>query len=159
MLMKVQRMVLAFRRRRARMCATGDGRHRSPSPLSRYNGRSDGSRSVSYRRSAKQAFDTSQQPAAGTTRTWHRDVRQVGSNFTQALHRKLHQLDAHAGLLHNRSEEHTSELQSLMRISYAVFCLKKKNKTKKTIQIDHELTLLMTKQATNQTNNKVYDHD
>src|SRR3546814_7547399 len=30
-----------------------------------------------------------------------------------------------------RSEEHTSELQSLMRISYAVFCLKKKNKTRK----------------------------
>src|SRR3546814_7668820 len=29
-----------------------------------------------------------------------------------------------------RSEEHTSELQSLMRISYAVFCLKKKNKKK-----------------------------
>src|SRR3546814_1031057 len=28
-----------------------------------------------------------------------------------------------------RSEEHTSELQSLMRISYAVFCLKKKKKT------------------------------
>src|SRR3546814_1618947 len=28
----------------------------------------------------------------------------------------------------SRSEEHTSELQSLMRISYAVFCLKKKNK-------------------------------
>src|SRR3546814_8683078 len=39
---------------------------------------------------------------------------------------------------HLRSEEHTSELQSLMRISYAVFCLKKKkqttdiNKTQKT---------------------------
>src|SRR3546814_17348239 len=30
-----------------------------------------------------------------------------------------------------RSEEHTSELQSLMRISYAVFCLKKKKKTRK----------------------------
>src|SRR3546814_10018355 len=30
-----------------------------------------------------------------------------------------------------RSEEHTSELQSLMRISYAVFCLKKKNKQHK----------------------------
>src|SRR3546814_10701163 len=29
-----------------------------------------------------------------------------------------------------RSEEHTSELQSLMRISYAVFCLKKKKKTR-----------------------------
>src|SRR3546814_5689996 len=32
-----------------------------------------------------------------------------------------------------RSEEHTSELQSLMRISYAVFCLKKKNKLKATM--------------------------
>src|SRR3546814_10758449 len=31
-----------------------------------------------------------------------------------------------------RSEEHTSELQSLMRISYAVFCLKKKKNTNKT---------------------------
>src|SRR3546814_10005175 len=31
-------------------------------------------------------------------------------------------------VLFARSEEHTSELQSLMRISYAVFCLKKKNK-------------------------------
>src|SRR3546814_1718667 len=33
----------------------------------------------------------------------------------------------------DRSEEHTSELQSLMRISYAVFCLKKKTNTKVTI--------------------------
>src|SRR3546814_8158657 len=33
-----------------------------------------------------------------------------------------------------RSEEHTSELQSLMRISYAVFCLKKKQHTSKIIQ-------------------------
>src|SRR3546814_4774646 len=36
-------------------------------------------------------------------------------------------IDAHDILW--RSEEHTSELQSLMRISYAVFCLKKKNTT------------------------------
>src|SRR3546814_9155240 len=34
----------------------------------------------------------------------------------------------------SRSEEHTSELQSLMRISYAVFCLKKKTKYTSTIQ-------------------------
>src|SRR3546814_3405169 len=33
--------------------------------------------------------------------------------------------------VHLRSEEHTSELQSLMRISYAVFCLKKKKRTTK----------------------------
>src|SRR3546814_5930138 len=35
---------------------------------------------------------------------------------------------------HARSEEHTSELQSLMRISYAVFCLKKKKQPKNKIQ-------------------------
>src|SRR3546814_4368966 len=35
-----------------------------------------------------------------------------------------------------RSEEHTSELQSLMRISYAVFCLKKKNKHNNRADID-----------------------
>src|SRR3546814_2040992 len=34
-----------------------------------------------------------------------------------------------------RSEEHTSELQSLMRISYAVFCLKKKKKKQRNIQL------------------------
>src|SRR3546814_3950874 len=34
-----------------------------------------------------------------------------------------------------RSEEHTSELQSLMRISYAVFCLKKKNRVTNTIPV------------------------
>src|SRR3546814_977556 len=38
-----------------------------------------------------------------------------------------------------RSEEHTSELQSLMRISYAVFCLKKKtNKTHNDIKYTHK---------------------
>src|SRR3546814_6581450 len=35
-----------------------------------------------------------------------------------------------AGIVGSRSEEHTSELQSLMRISYAVFCLKKKKNKK-----------------------------
>src|SRR3546814_1983236 len=35
------------------------------------------------------------------------------------------------GRCRTRSEEHTSELQSLMRISYAVFCLQKKNKNKR----------------------------
>src|SRR3546814_9672458 len=37
------------------------------------------------------------------------------------------------GSLNSRSEEHTSELQSLMRISYAVFCLKTKKKKRDTI--------------------------
>src|SRR3546814_3988333 len=46
-----------------------------------------------------------------------------------------------AGIRSRRSEEHTSELQSLMRISYAVFCLKKKNmKQTRNIQLDYEFT-------------------
>src|SRR3546814_6070716 len=51
----------------------------------------------------------------------------------------LHLADLLAAVVHRglvvqpaRSEEHTSELQSLMRISYAVFCLKKKKHTKPT---------------------------
>src|SRR3546814_4538822 len=43
----------------------------------------------------------------------------------EARHSEL--IHAVGGLDAFRSEEHTSELQSLMRISYAVFCLKKKN--------------------------------
>src|SRR3546814_3655572 len=58
--------------------------------------------------------------------------------FRAFLHHIVHQPDAE-GLtaghemveLAGRSEEHTSELQSLMRNSYAVFCLKKKNSNRK----------------------------
>src|SRR3546814_8433077 len=41
---------------------------------------------------------------------------------------RVHQAGQNALVGHRRSEEHTSELQSLMRISYAVFCLKQKRK-------------------------------
>src|SRR3546814_3860733 len=51
----------------------------------------------------------------------HRARHAVGNPiFAPARHRHGRRAD-------QRSEEHTSELQSLMRISYAVFCLKKKN--------------------------------
>src|SRR3546814_4174960 len=59
-----------------------------------------------------------------------------GGQLQRALFARLLLHDADTLLLdepfsavdrHTRSEEHTSELQSLMRISYAVFCLKKKN--------------------------------
>src|SRR3546814_8609604 len=62
-------------------------------------------------------------------RTLHHRLRGGVELFDQRL--KL--LTAHRVELELlRSEEHTSELQSLMRISYAVFCLKKKNKPSKT---------------------------
>src|SRR3546814_3438359 len=52
----------------------------------------------------------------------------TGEGLVRVVHDRgdPHRAEAHAA---DRSEEHTSELQSLMRISYAVFCLKKK-KTK-----------------------------
>src|SRR3546814_8359948 len=50
--------------------------------------------------------------------------RQPTSDCRQSLQQ------SHGTYLQIRSEEHTSELQSLMRISYAVFCLKKKKKNK-----------------------------
>src|SRR3546814_7114336 len=46
--------------------------------------------------------------------------------------------DRAARLIGDRSEEHTSELQSLMRISYAVFCLKKNKITNDIIHIQHD---------------------
>src|SRR3546814_7008255 len=64
--------------------------------------------------------------------------RRPAENRTHAVH-QLDRLQIGRGARHHRrqhqprSEEHTSELQSLMRISYAVFCLKKKKtKTNKT---------------------------
>src|SRR3546814_10299780 len=48
----------------------------------------------------------------------------AGGLFERNIEARAQDLDIIA-----RSEEHTSELQSLMRISYAVFCLKKKKKT------------------------------
>src|SRR3546814_2305946 len=59
---------------------------------------------------------------------------QIDPAIVAALDRSIAEDDTvtHPGRVHfpivARSEEHTSELQSLMRISYAVFCLKKKTK-------------------------------
>src|SRR3546814_4970838 len=58
----------------------------------------------------------------------------------------LDKLSDHAG----RSEEHTSELQSLMRISYAVFCLKKKKKETKDTTTNITHLLLQNLRALNQ---------
>src|SRR3546814_4271568 len=67
--------------------------------------------------------------SAGTKRkqiagleSWSSASRQDGSNFRSNMVTLAEYQDS------SGSEEHTSELQSLMRISYAVFCLKKKKK-------------------------------
>src|SRR3546814_10454264 len=52
-----------------------------------------------------------------------------------------------------RSEEHTSELQSLMRISYAVFCLKKKNKLLNNVKTTKDSISTIDVSATGDRNN------
>src|SRR3546814_7722518 len=59
-----------------------------------------------------------------------------GGGTTCATQMTFYRLRRALGLA-NRSEEHTSELQSLMRISYAVFCLKKKKNTQQEILKRH----------------------
>src|SRR3546814_17678307 len=66
------------------------------------------------------SFPVLRNEAAGNRAERHRVLHRIGIEPDQ-----LHCAIAEIG---KRSEEHTSELQSLMRISYAVFCLKKKNK-------------------------------
>src|SRR3546814_3395704 len=63
-------------------------------------------------------------PTAPTAR--HRGLSDPARPLVGAV---ADQAGVDARLVGNRSEEHTSELQSLMRISYAVFCLKKKKTT------------------------------
>src|SRR3546814_5490658 len=62
---------------------------------------------------------------SGLTPVQGRDFSQRG----QRMMRRVEKMPKPVIAMVNRSEEHTSELQSLMRISYAVFCLKKKKKT------------------------------
>src|SRR3546814_5238016 len=101
-------------------------------------------------------IDVKEARAAGTLS--YTPIPKMGSNILKSsqvffddvrvpARNVIGEVDAGFGVLWDRSEEHTSELQSLMRISYAVFCLKKK-KTKTTrqnsrvslSQNDHEIT-------------------
>src|SRR3546814_1249149 len=56
-----------------------------------------------------------------------------------------------------RSEEHTSELQSLMRISYAVFCLKKKKQIKQQHHNSHATTTKTHTESERQRNNHIIE--
>src|SRR3546814_10530526 len=82
--------------------------------------------------------DVAKLAAGGVADTRALDLDHVGAEPGQ-------QLRAGRPGLHMRSEEHTSELQSLMRISYAVFCLKK-NKKKQVRTTDNKAKISGTPQ-------------
>src|SRR3546814_10512799 len=72
-----------------------------------------------------------QRAGLGRREQFRDELRVEGRNFlVEVLELRLVRIRQFRAVVHEvgvRSEEHTSELQSLMRISYAVFCLKKKN--------------------------------
>src|SRR3546814_6634626 len=80
---------------------------------------------------------TSRPPAWRTTGSAAADPSASADRMSTALEQRIVELETRLAFQEQalaelsdalRSEEHTSELQSLMRISYAVFCLKKKTK-------------------------------
>src|SRR3546814_9435113 len=72
-----------------------------------------------------------------------------GERLAQSLRQQEHSTRTQRGICRRRSEEHTSELQSLMRSSYAVFCLKPK-----TTLIQLLSTQLQNNKAQKQTQNR-----
>src|SRR3546814_1315372 len=110
---------------------------RSPGAASIHNGGRRSERNARVARRAGLGFSTPSVPIGsgdgqrkscgmrGLLVTAMLVVAVLGSSGSQARAGAIGDAVVAAG---GRSEEHTSELQSLMRISYAVFCLKKKNK-------------------------------
>src|SRR3546814_8245267 len=99
------------------------------------------------------AFSTSRAgplrlPGGSSSRSWQ-------SGWSPGRDKRSWRKWKHWRIRNGRSEEHTSELQSLMRISYAVFCLKKKknNTLHKQHHIEKKTSTLSHKQQVNAYNN------
>src|SRR3546814_6853888 len=92
----------------------GDARDRQCPPAMRH-------RDLKARGPARSNGDDAARAGAGATARPSRSEQQNRRNIMEVAWR-----GQVSRIGRNRSEEHTSELQSLMRISYAVFCLKKK---------------------------------
>src|SRR3546814_9055693 len=70
-------------------------------------------------------FMVSQKTRRAVNATW-RNFKKSPPSYTASRAQAIKEVQEKERPDHQRSEEHTSELQSLMRITYAVFCLKKK---------------------------------
>src|SRR3546814_3903909 len=88
--------------------------------------------------------------ALGVSRRWHGPPARAAQRSSPAQlagrsrRFNLTETGSRPGKPRGRSEEHTSELQSLMRISYAVFCLKKKKKSQRN-KATNKITLIKNK--------------
>src|SRR3546814_6842990 len=81
---------------------------------------------LKWANTADRGYVTVQLTRERVTANWH-SVETIGSHRPGL--KDIHSMTATRGRRKYRSEEHTSELQSLMRISYAVFCVKKTKHT------------------------------
>src|SRR3546814_2604308 len=79
---------------------------------------------IPFSRTQQFFFSTPQKPSLGTCTIVGQKENQGVFKFAGCFQRFDDPPDLLVHTIHLRSEEHTSELQSLMRISYAVFCLK-----------------------------------
>src|SRR3546814_5518176 len=86
----------------------------------------DGSATVAVTSGATTLLSTELLAGARHIRALPRRASRSTALFKLPCHHAMQNISAR---FQSRSEEHTSELQSLMRISYAVFCLKKKKKS------------------------------
>src|SRR3546814_5063344 len=97
-----------------------------------------------------------------TKRRGRHDLRNRSCDLLRALVFRCCEEAVQTGTHRNRSEEHTSELQSLMRISYAVFCLKKKITSDHTEQftqlIHNNIEMHISTQRADILNKLVYIH-
>src|SRR3546814_2076426 len=93
----------------------------------------DGAENLSNAPDQNEIIEIPAPPQAAKAQPYTKQIRKnLGISYCAETPRKPQHGSRHAGNIQpQRSEEHTSELQSLMRISYAVFCLKKKHNTKK----------------------------
>src|SRR3546814_3441784 len=73
---------------------------------------------------------------------WRESIERAFPSWPQSWRETITRFHCADPWSSRRSEEHTSELQSLMRISYAVFCLKKK----KTTKLPYAKTVIQTEQ-------------
>src|SRR3546814_10694643 len=109
--------------------------------------RSRGVAAYPYRRSPTQITTTNSTSVLRTRLRLKAKIIDAHSPIWAALHSPrdgTSHRPVEIPLRRNRSEEHTSELQSLMRISYAVFCLKKKNNNNKSQSTNKQLLTMST---------------
>src|SRR3546814_4613800 len=105
-------------------------RFRSPAPRDQ-DQREQRARQVEAR--TVQPAPMTQRPAAGKDQRAACDQEQQQGQRQALREHAQHAATGQIAERERRSEEHTSELQSLMRISYAVFCLQKKKNTTRTV--------------------------